>query len=64
MLTHKLVDAAGMAAVLETSERQIQEWYRAGHIPGIKLSRKCLRFDPRDVMRAIKKGKSSEPVAA
>jgi hypothetical protein len=64
MTTNKLVDAAGLAALFKTSERQIYDWHRAGRIPGIRLSRKCLRFHPGDVLRAIKKNKSYESITA
>jgi hypothetical protein len=64
MATPKLVDAAALAALLATSERQIFEWYRGRRIPGIKLSSRCLRFDPVAVLATIKKGKATEQSAA
>jgi hypothetical protein len=50
-----LLDAAALAVLLG-----VYEWHRGRRIPGVKLSRKCLRFDPGDVLRAVKKGKADE----
>jgi hypothetical protein len=56
----KLVDAAGLAALLGVTERQAYELHRRGVIPSIKISRKCLRFDPVAVLAKIRKAKQND----
>jgi len=51
----KLLDLDGLATMLKVPKRQAGELFRRGVIPGIKLSRKYLRFDPADVLRTLKK---------
>jgi hypothetical protein len=51
----KLLDFDGIAVVLGVPPRQARELYRRGCFPGVKLSRKYLRFDPADVLAAVKR---------
>jgi len=51
----KLLDLGQLAKMLGIPERQAAELWRRGLFPGVKLSRKYLRFDPADVLRALKK---------
>jgi hypothetical protein len=54
-MTPRLLDLDELAAMLKVPPRQAAELYRRGAFPGIKLSYKTLRFDPADVLRALKK---------
>ena len=54
----RLVDFVGLAEWLNIHPRQAEELFRQGAFPGIRLSHKYLRFDPAEVLKALKKGKS------
>jgi hypothetical protein len=41
--------------MLGIPKRQAYELWRTGKFPGIKLSHKYLRFEPREVLRALKR---------
>lgn len=49
----ELLTAAELARKLQVNVRTVQEWYRAGRIPAIKLSPKVIRYCLLDVVRAV-----------
>jgi predicted DNA-binding transcriptional regulator AlpA len=52
--TH-LVDARGLAAVLSISPRQVAELSRQNAFPRIDLGHRTIRFDPSEVVKALKR---------
>jgi len=50
--TH-LVDADTLAELLSLSPTTVREWARQKKIPSMKLSAKCVRYDPQEVLARI-----------
>ena len=50
----KLVSAKELADYLKVHVKTVRKWARAGIIPVIKLSKRCLRFDLAECERIIK----------
>jgi hypothetical protein len=49
-----LTDLDGVGRLLGVPRRQAKELWLRGCFPGIKLSHKYLRFDPEEVLKAVK----------
>ena len=47
------IDKKELAAILNVSQRTIESWVWRRKIPYIALSRRCVRFKLRDVMRSL-----------
>jgi predicted DNA-binding transcriptional regulator AlpA len=50
-----LVDIASIAQTLGVSKRQVQKMMRGRAIPFVTLGRRCIRFDPVEVLSFIKR---------
>jgi excisionase family DNA binding protein len=45
----------GVARATKTSPRTVQNWMRDKRIPFIRISRRCVRFDLKRVLAALRK---------
>jgi hypothetical protein len=61
MGTKPLTDLDGVAHLLKVPVRQAKELWHRGCFPGIKLSHKYLRFDPDEVLEAVKAHRKGMP---
>ena len=50
-----LVNVEEIARTLNVSKRQVQKMMRARAIPFVTLGRRCVRFDPREVLAFVKR---------
>lgn len=51
-----LVDASEIARLYGVKHSTVLRWYRDGRIPGVRISRKTIRFDADQVSESIKRG--------
>ena len=51
-----LVNKLAIARLLSVSPRTIDNFVAEKKIPAIRISARCIRFDPRSVLAAIKRG--------
>ena len=51
-----LLNSKELAMRLKISPSTVKEWVKAGRIPAIRISRKTVRFDFSDVLRALREG--------
>ena len=56
-----LVTAEEIARLIGVTRRTISAWARKGKIPRIKITGKVVRFDPDQVVRALKSRATDEP---
>ncbi len=50
----KLLTTRQLAAQLQVSPDTVRSWVRSGLIPEVRLSPKVRRFDPAEVLRALR----------
>jgi predicted site-specific integrase-resolvase len=48
------VNAKAIGQSLSVSGATVRRWHREGLIPGIRVTDRCLRFDPDEVAAAIR----------
>ena len=58
----KIVTAAELAEQLSLKAKTIRDWARQGKIPALRMSPKVIRFDPDEVIRALKPGPTKSTV--
>ena len=51
-----LVNKSALARLLSVSPRTVDNFIREKKIPAIKISARCIRFDPATVLAALKRG--------
>ena len=62
-MTKRILTACQMADQLGLKESTIRKWGKSGLIPVIKPTAKVIRFDPKDVVAALKQ-RTKEVVGA
>lgn len=45
----RLRKASDIAEILGVSEKMVYRWAETGHLPCVKISPRCLRFDPAEI---------------
>lgn len=53
-INRRLVTVRELADRIFVTPRSIQNWYRAGRIPHIRISPRCIRFDADEVEAALR----------
>jgi hypothetical protein len=51
-----LVNKPAIARLLSVSPRTVDNFIREKKIPAIRISPRCIRFDPKSVLAALKRG--------
>jgi len=51
----KLMTVDGVAQLLDVHPCTVRDWAAAGRIPCVRVTRKCLRFKPEDIMEWAEK---------
>lgn len=50
----KLITAAAMGELISVSQSTVEQWGRTGKIPRVVIGKKTVRYDPEEVVRALK----------
>lgn len=58
------LDHKGMAALLNVSPHTVEQWGRDGRIPRLMLSPRCIRYDPDEVLAALRDERGEREKAA
>jgi len=53
--TDQFIDTEGVAQLAVVSPRTVQNWIAQKKIPVVRLSKRCVRFNRADVVRALNK---------
>ena len=59
-LIEGLLDAETIAPFLKVRPKTVGDWYRAGRIPGIRITARCIRYRLPDVLRALSRFEQKE----